>query len=185
MFIQPFFFFPPQTQPELLFSPWQWDTQCMRNGRGQMNKTKYREVQVYGWKVKCVCTCVCMHGYECRCEFEYMVALDLLSYGKVYLTGPKGKDFVLFRTRGTWRVFLLYLGIKNVGKSTWKMLMTLLNSEFYLKRTASISAYSLDSLSERPEVENRLGWKINKDLSISHSSIPSWDTRSHLQDLLF
>ena len=77
------------------------------------------------------------------------------------------------------------LGIKNVGKSTWKMLMTLLNSEFYLKRTASISAYSLDSLSERPEVENRLGWKINKDLSISHSSIPSWDTRSHLQDLLF
>lgn len=82
-------------------------------------------------------------------------------------------------------VFLLYLGIKNVGQGMWKMLMTLLNSEFYLKRTASISAYSLDSLSEHPEVENRQGWKINKDLSISHSSIPSWDTRSHLQDLLF
>lgn len=102
VFIQPFFFFPPQTQPELLFSPWQWDTQCIRDGRGQMNKTKYREIHVYGWKVKCVCTCVCMHGYECRCEVGYMVALDLLSYGKVYLTGPKGKDFVLFWTRGTW-----------------------------------------------------------------------------------
>ena len=65
------------------------------------------------------------------------------------------------------------------------MLMTLLNSEFYLKRAASISAYSLDSPPECPEVESRQGWKINKDLSISHSSIPSWDPRPHLQDLLF
>ena len=55
------------------------------------------------------------------------------------------------------------LGIKNVGKSMWKMLMTLLNSEFYLKRTASISAYSLDSLSERPEVENRLWSQRGKE----------------------
>ena len=65
----------------------------------------------------------------------------------------------------------------------WKMLM-ILNPEFYLKHTASSSAYSLDSPPESPEVENRQGWKINKDLSISHSSIPSRDTRPHLQDLL-
>ena len=48
VFIQPFLFFPPQTQPELLFSPWQWDTQYMCDGRGQIKKTKYSEVQVYG-----------------------------------------------------------------------------------------------------------------------------------------
>jgi len=96
VFIQPFLFFLPQSQPELLFSPWQWDIQYMRDGRGQINKTKYSKVQVYGWKVKGVCTCVCMRGYECRCDFGYMVALDLLSYGKVYLTGPKCKDFVFF-----------------------------------------------------------------------------------------
>lgn len=54
----------------------------------------------------CLYMCVCMHGYECRCEFRYMVALDLLSYGKVYLTGPKGKDFVLFGPEKLLKVFL-------------------------------------------------------------------------------